>query len=142
MLYFAYGSNLNHNEMKLRCPSAKFLGVAELQGYELEFRYYLSVKENPNSSLLVGVWDIIDDSEWDYLDYYEGYPILYTKQTVKAVLEPNRNVEGIIYIMGEDKGTYKHNERPSRKYYLRCANGYKDCKMNLNQLSDALVKAI
>jgi len=37
-LYVAYGSNLNKNQMRYRCPTAKFYGIGELQGYELQFK--------------------------------------------------------------------------------------------------------
>ena len=36
--YLAYGSNLNLNEMKVRCPSAKMIGSTILKDYELIFR--------------------------------------------------------------------------------------------------------
>ncbi len=38
MLYFAYGSNLNHFQMKRRCKDSIFLRKYELKGYRLNFR--------------------------------------------------------------------------------------------------------
>ena len=38
MLYFAYGSNLNHFQMKRRCKDSVFLKKFELRGYKLNFR--------------------------------------------------------------------------------------------------------
>ena len=38
MLYFAYGSNLNHFQMKRRCKDSIFLKKYELKGYRLNFR--------------------------------------------------------------------------------------------------------
>ena len=38
MLYFAYGSNLNHFQMKRRCKDSNFLKKYELKGYRLNFR--------------------------------------------------------------------------------------------------------
>ena len=38
MLYFAYGSNLNHFQMKRRCKDSIFLKKYELKGYRLTFR--------------------------------------------------------------------------------------------------------
>jgi hypothetical protein len=35
--YFAYGSNLDAAQMRARCPSAKLLGAAILDGYRLGF---------------------------------------------------------------------------------------------------------
>ena len=37
-LYFAYGSNINLNQMAVRCPAAQVVGPAVLDGYELLFR--------------------------------------------------------------------------------------------------------
>ena len=38
MLYFAYGSNLNHFQMKRRCKDSKFLKKINLKGFRLTFR--------------------------------------------------------------------------------------------------------
>ena len=35
--YFAYGSNLNFEQMAYRCPEATAVGTAKLDGYELAF---------------------------------------------------------------------------------------------------------
>src|SRR6266446_4988510 len=37
MLYFAYGSNMDWDQIKGRCPSARFFGVAELRDYRFAF---------------------------------------------------------------------------------------------------------
>jgi hypothetical protein len=37
MLYFAYGSNMNWQQMRGRCPSARFVGVALLADHKLAF---------------------------------------------------------------------------------------------------------
>ena len=37
-LYFAYGSNINLEQMAARCPAAQVVGPAVLDGYELLFR--------------------------------------------------------------------------------------------------------
>jgi hypothetical protein len=38
MLYFAYGSNLNHFQMKKRCKDSIFLKKLNLKDYKLTFR--------------------------------------------------------------------------------------------------------
>jgi len=38
MLYFAYGSNLNHFQMKRRCKDSKFLKKINLNNFRLTFR--------------------------------------------------------------------------------------------------------
>lgn len=37
-LYFAYGSNINLEQMEHRCPDALLVGPVTLQNYELQFR--------------------------------------------------------------------------------------------------------
>lgn len=37
-LYFAYGSNINLEQMEHRCPDAQLVGPVTLQNYELQFR--------------------------------------------------------------------------------------------------------
>ena len=37
-LYFAYGSNINLEQMAYRCPTAQVVGPVTLEGYELLFR--------------------------------------------------------------------------------------------------------
>ena len=37
-LYFAYGSNINLNQMEHRCPDASVVGPVFLDNYELLFR--------------------------------------------------------------------------------------------------------
>ena len=36
-LYFAYGSNMNLDQMDFRCPAAKAIGVVRLEDYRLAF---------------------------------------------------------------------------------------------------------
>ena len=38
MLYFAYGSNLHHSQMKKRCKDSIFLKKINLKGFKLTFR--------------------------------------------------------------------------------------------------------
>ena len=40
MLYFAFGSNLHHKQMKRRCKDSKYIGCYTLKGYKLNFRNY------------------------------------------------------------------------------------------------------
>ena len=80
MLYFAYGSNLSHEQMKERCKDSKYIKNFFLEGYKLSFcainRNYGAAKiiKNPDSTVPGGVWKISSSDEKE-LDYYEGFPI-------------------------------------------------------------------
>ena len=56
MLYFAYGSNLNHFQMKRRCKDSIFLKKINLKGYTLNFRskYRAADIEKKNISYVPG----------------------------------------------------------------------------------------
>ena len=53
--YFAYGSNLNLEQMKTRCENAIKVGKGILPDYELEFRVYLTFSKCQGKSILVGI---------------------------------------------------------------------------------------
>lgn len=80
MLYFAYGSNMDWDQMRERCPSARFVGVAKLPGHRLAFSRR-SRKRNCGVADAVedqgsDVWGVvyeIDDQDIARLDVAEGY---------------------------------------------------------------------
>ena len=75
--YFAYGSNLNFDQMVYRCPEATVVGIAKLNGYELAFRRgYLTILPKEDASVEGLIWSITDHDE-SQLDCYEGYPTFY-----------------------------------------------------------------
>ena len=83
--YFAYGSNLNFDQMVYRCPEATAVGIAKLNGYELAFRRgYLTILPKEDASVEGLIWSITDHDE-SQLDCYEGYPTFYDKETVTVM---------------------------------------------------------
>ena len=85
MLYFAYGSNLNHFQQKRRCKDSKFIKKINLKGYTLNFRskYRAADIEKKNNSIVPGGLYKISKSDEKKLDIYEDYPILYKKMYFK-----------------------------------------------------------
>lgn len=89
-LYFAYGSNMNLEQMAQRCPNAKVVRAVCVDGYSLAFcgggtngvATIIPQKESHVDGVL---WKITQDCEKS-LDFYEGYPRLYGKEkiTVRA----------------------------------------------------------
>ena len=77
--YFAYGSNLNFEQMAYRCPEATVVGTAKLDGYELAFRRgYLTILPKEGASV-EGLISSVTDHDESQLDCYEGYPTFYDK---------------------------------------------------------------
>ena len=81
MLYFAYGSNLNHFQMKRRCKDSVFLKKINLKDFRLTFRskYRAADIEKKKNSIVPGALYEISKSDEKKLDVYEDYPILYKK---------------------------------------------------------------
>ena len=81
MLYFAYGSNLNHFQMKKRCKDSKFIKKFDLKDFKLSFRsIYRAADIEPKRNYFVpGALFEISKSDEKKLDLYEDFPILYGK---------------------------------------------------------------
>ena len=84
MLYFAYGSNLNHEQMKRRCSGAKYIKKHTLKSYKLCFSHktnhsiygHANIVKKKKSKVSGALWHISKKDEKE-LDWYEGC-LLYT----------------------------------------------------------------
>ena len=131
MLYFAYGSNLNHFQMKRRCKDSFFLKNYELKNYRLNFRskYRAADIEKKKNSIVPGALFEISKSDEKKLDVYEDFPILYTKMYFKYY---NKRV--MTYSMVK-KTKFRY---PTERYLNIIKQGYKDCKLEKKYLIKAL----
>ena len=131
MLYFAYGSNLNHFQMKRRCKDSKFIKKINLKGYTLNFRskYRAADIEKKNNSIVPGGLYEISKSDEKKLDIYEDFPILY-----KKIYFDNDSQKIMAYSMVK-KSLFIY---PSKRYLDVIKQGYKDCKLDIKYLEKAL----
>ena len=145
--YIAYGSNLNVEQMRLRCPDAAIVGTAILKGYELVFKgsktgSYLTIEESEGGEVPVAVWAVSAADE-KRLDLYEGYPQFYYKLediplTVKhPEMGWTKKVKAFVYVMDESR-TYGV---PSSYYMRVCHEGYKHFGFELGYLIEAYRKS-
>ena len=127
--YIAYGSNLNVQQMQMRCPHAKVAGTAILEGWELLFKgsktgSYLTIEKCDGGVVPVAVWEVTESDE-AALDRYEGFPVFYDKKELRVALRgirsgKNRPVTAFVYIMDETRPFGRPTD-----YYLRvCREGY------------------
>ena len=131
MLYFAYGSNLNHFQMKRRCKDSKYLKKINLKNFRLTFRskYRAADIETKKNSIVPGGLFEISKSDEKKLDIYEDFPILYKKMYFKYY-----NKKVMAYIMNK-KTQFRY---PTEKYLNVIKQGYKDCKLDNKFLTKAL----
>ncbi len=131
MLYFAYGSNLHHFQMKRRCKDSIFLKKFNLKNFKLTFRSkYRAADIEPKKNLIVpGALFQISKSDEKKLDVYEDYPTLYKKY--------------YFTYYGKKVMTYTMTNKtsftfPTERYLNIVKRGYKDCNLDKSYLKIAL----
>lgn len=141
--YLAYGSNLNLHQMKFRCPTARVVGTAWIDDYELLFKgsktgAYLTIEKKKGSKVPVAVWAVEPKDELN-LDRYEGYPTFYYKKEMQIEYEGVKTnkkytVDAFVYIMHEERKV----GIPSKYYVITCAEGYQAFGFDTEYLRKAL----
>ena len=131
MLYFAYGSNLHHFQMKKRCKDSIFLKKINLKNFKLTFRskYRAADIEHKKNSIVPGGLFKISKSDEKKLDIYEDFPILYKKYYFNYY--------------GKRIMTYTMTKKtlftfPTDRYLNIIKRGYKDCDLDKKYLIEAL----
>ena len=131
MLYFAYGSNLHHFQMKRRCKDSVFLKKINLKDFRLTFRSkYRAADIEPNKNSLVpgGLFEISKSDE-KKLDVYEDFPILY-----KKFYFYHYDKKVMTYTMVK-KSPFRF---PTERYLNIVKRGYLDCELDQKFLKRAL----
>ena len=131
MLYFAYGSNLNHFQMKRRCKDSVFLKKINLSNFRLTFRskYRAADIESKKNSIVPGALFEISKSDEKKLDVYEDYPVLYKKYYFTYYSK-----KVMTYTMTK-KTLFAY---PTERYLNIVKRGYKDCNLDNHILKKAL----
>ena len=131
IFYFAYGSNLNHYQMKRRCKDSIFLKKINLKDFKLTFRskYRAADIEPKKNSLVPGALFEISKNDEKKLDIYEDYPNLYKKY--------------YFYYYGKKVMTYTMVIKspfmfPTERYLNIIKKGYTNCELDSKYLNKAL----
>jgi hypothetical protein len=132
MIYAAYGSNLNHNQMAQRCPGARFIGKALIRDHRLVFRKFCDIEPAEGYVVPVGLWKLTSECLAS-LDRYEGFPNHYGRAEVQAFLPNKKQMRVIVYFMN-----YIGYEAPSEHYVMGVAEGYEHCGIPNHRLIEAL----
>ncbi len=132
MLYFAYGSNLHHFQMKRRCRDSYFIKKINLRNFKLTFRskYRAADIERKKNSIVPGALYEISKSDEKKLDIYEDFPNLYKKY--------------YFYYYRKKVMTYTMVKKsiftfPTKRYLNIVKRGYKDCMLDSKYLKQALL---
>jgi gamma-glutamylcyclotransferase (GGCT)/AIG2-like uncharacterized protein YtfP len=131
MYYFAYGSNMEHDQMlKERCAGAKFLGPACLAGFWFVFDGFsprwkgaiANIVPSHEDEVWGGLFEITED-HLRSLDAYLGCPKNYTR-SVFEVERPGLKdrVKAWTYLREPQAAGF-----PSRGYLALVLKGARDC---------------
>ncbi|MBI3805660.1 MAG: gamma-glutamylcyclotransferase [Nitrospirae bacterium] len=89
MIYFAYGSNMDHDQMQARCPGHKVIGVGRLSHYTLAFTRWSRSWNSGTADILpeqgkeiCGVLFDLTLDDLKRMDKFADYPNSYVRQDV------------------------------------------------------------
>ena len=139
-LYLAYGSNLHAGQMADRCPDAIPVQSGILPDYKLVFRGnshtgVANIEPSEGHQVPYVIWAISEQDE-QALDFYEGYPHLYTKIWLDIEIQ-GLPQKVMAYVM-----TPGHKLRRPSAYYLNVIReGYEDFGLDYAPLVRAVREA-
>ena len=97
MYFFAYGTLASGGMMAEKCPRAKFVSRAVLEGYR---QTSLNITPDEGSSVDGVLWEITDACI-EALDAYENCPDWYQRKDVKVYSEKTGEVDAEVYYVPE-----------------------------------------
>jgi gamma-glutamylcyclotransferase (GGCT)/AIG2-like uncharacterized protein YtfP len=128
MLTFAYGSNLDEDQMRARCPSARPLGRARLAGHALAFGGYsgrwggavASVVRAPGRTVEGVLYDLSRD-DLRGLDAFEGVPCVYERAARVVTDDDGARWRAFVYVL---RAPNRLPTRPSPRYLAVVRRAY------------------
>lgn len=131
--YFAFGSNLDVDQMASRCPDALQVGAATLPDHRLVFRSVADVEPADGQEVPGGLW-WISERDLAALDRYEGFPRLYTRGPLRIVDHRGDVRHALTYWMVDQR----REIIPSQSYLACLIRGYQDFQLPLDRLRSAV----
>jgi gamma-glutamylcyclotransferase (GGCT)/AIG2-like uncharacterized protein YtfP len=139
VLYFAYGSNLDQDQMEDRCPGAELVYAASMDGYRIAFTGHSMGRRGAVATIVKHKGGKVDGLVYSLtaddvraLDRCEGAPHVYRRLEIE---------------MDDDDGThpcivYVHHETkerpPGRDYYRQIRRAYDDQGFDMAPLHKAI----
>jgi hypothetical protein len=140
---FAYGSNSDAAQMRVRCPGAVKLGLVRLAGYRLEFFGALDIEPDPASTVHAVAWRL-DPCDELALDHHEGAnrrPVpSYVKVPLRAEMPGGGALDGFAYVMTPPRRA-RDPRAPLAAYLARILSGYAQHGIAPDGLHAALARA-
>lgn len=137
-LYFAFGSNLSVDAMRVRCPAAQKVGPLAVTNIELVFRAVADIRYKKGAVCHGGLWLITPACE-AALDRYEGVSVGGSRGLYEKVYFPVKDeASGRTHQCLAYKMTRKGIMPPSEYYLSVIIQGYADFGLDLVHLDRAV----
>jgi cation transport regulator ChaC len=124
--YFAYGSNLNKDQMCERVGGYYEAKKALLKDYEIVFSGFsprwgggIATIRKRGGEVVHGVLYLLDEKAIRILDKYEGVPKKYERILVKVITEKNELLDAYTYILKN----HSRLNKPSQRYIQTIIEG-------------------
>jgi gamma-glutamylcyclotransferase len=142
MFYFAFGSNLDRQQMVQRCPSAEVVALATLPNHALAFTGFsarwggaVATVAERRGALTEGLLYSIDEADMRALDGYEGHPFAYRRARKYVRLADGKRVLAYIYTRPVDAP-----DHPSPSYLKVILRAYLKHGFNVKGLERAALQ--
>jgi gamma-glutamylcyclotransferase (GGCT)/AIG2-like uncharacterized protein YtfP len=140
MLYFAYGSNLDQEQMADRCPQARFSRFAVLPDWRLTYRGFSPLRKGAVASVISspqkyveGVLYEVTEEDMRLMDKFEGSPHVYERREMEVITDDGRRVEAWVYFKNQGEFGVPHEDYHSILYRFYVRYGF-----NTGHLEDAV----
>ena len=141
MFYFAYGSNMDPRQMKMRCPSSRFDCVALLPDHKISFTLrskrrrcgVANIVPSTGGEVFGVLYQINGSRDWEVLDAAEGFQpsnkrgntYIRTTRNVQKQGKFSTHITAYIYI-----GVIERSPPlPSKAYLNQMITGAKQCQL-------------
>lgn len=146
MIYFTYGSNMNWDRIHDRCPSARFLFIASLNGFRLDFTRYSTSNRCGSADIVhdppAHVWGVvfhIKDEQKAKLDAAEGVGVgAYKRLTVDVHPDGDRAqcIKALTYVVANKEDP---RPKPSVAYKKLMVDGATHWRLPAEYISELKV---
>ena len=109
MYYFAYGSNMDWQQMQRRCPSSKFVCIAHLADYRFAIARHSRLRHCGTANIFVEpgseVWGIVYDVSDEDLLTLDGFEDGYRREQVfvTALNDGHHPLQALVYIAEKEE---------------------------------------
>ncbi len=141
MIYFAYGSNMDAEQMQSRCPDCRMIGTARLPNYTLAFTRWSRAWNSGTADIIPqrgeSVWGVLYDltpNDLKRMDKIADYPNSYIRQDV-SVYHGGEALPALTYVAIRSGVFY-----PSKPYLEKMIQGAEALHLDAGYL--AALKAI